>query len=213
MTPQDPNTDPILDPLLEQAIAEIRNEAIDPAVMEAAGRRVAARLEQHTALRGCADFQTLIPEYRAGTLSAARALLIEDHIHECVTCRKALEAASGKVTAMPVRHARRAWSAMPGFRWAVAAVLVLTAGLVFFALGDRFRPAANGPEAVVESADGRSTAFPIPAAFRCCAARNCPPAPPYERPGIRVRRCACAMARWSRCASAPAFPSPSMARI
>jgi len=154
MTPQDPNTDPILDPLLEQAIAEIRNEAIDPAVMEAAGRRVAARLEQHTALRGCADFQTLIPEYRAGTLSAARALLIEDHIHECVTCRKALEAASGKVTAMPVRHARRAWSAMPGFRWAVAAVLVLTAGLVFFALGDRFRPAANGPEAVVESADG-----------------------------------------------------------
>ena len=99
MTPLDPNTDPILDPLLEQAIAEIRDEPIDPAVMEAAGRRVAARLEQHAPLRGCADFQALIPEYRAGTLSEARALLLKDHTHECVACRRALAAASGEVTA------------------------------------------------------------------------------------------------------------------
>src|SRR5580704_19603667 len=148
MTPQDPN----LDPLLEQAIAEIRDEPIDPAVMEAAAHRVAARLEQHAPLRGCADFQALIPEYRAGTLSAARALLLKDHTHECVACRKALEAASGKVTAMPVRHARRAWSDMPGFRWAIAAVLLLAAGLAFWAVGDRFRPSGGGPEAVVESA-------------------------------------------------------------
>src|ERR1700729_552463 len=155
MTPQDPNTDPRLeDPLLEQAIAEIRDEPIDPAVMEAAARRVGARLEQHTALRGCADFQALIPEYRAGTLSGARALLLKDHTHECVACRKALEAASGKVTAMPVRHARRAWSAMPGFRWAVAAALMVAAGLAFWAVGDRFRPSPSGPEAVVESSDG-----------------------------------------------------------
>src|SRR3984885_13646218 len=149
MTPQDPNTDPRLeDPLLEQAIAEIRDEPIDPAVMEAAARRVGARLEQHTALRGCADFQALIPEYRAGTLSGERALLLKDHTNECVACRKALEAASGKVTAMPVRHARRPWSAMPGFRWAVAAALMVAAGLAFWAVGDRFRPPPSGPGAV-----------------------------------------------------------------
>ena len=40
MTPQDPN----LDPLLEQAIAEIRDEDIDPAVIEAAASKVAGTI-------------------------------------------------------------------------------------------------------------------------------------------------------------------------
>lgn len=150
MTPQDPQ----LDPLLEQAIAEIHDEPIDPAVIEAAARRVRAHLDRHSTLRSCADFQALIPEYRAGTLPAARALLLKDHTHECVACRKALDAASGRVLAMPVRPARRAWSEIPGFRWGIAAGLVVTAGLGFWAFGDRLRPAPSGPEAVVQSADG-----------------------------------------------------------
>jgi len=145
MTPQDPN----LDPLLEQAIAEIRDEPIHSDVMEAAAHRVRARLEPHAALRGCADFQALIPDFRAGKLSEARALLLKDHLHECVACRKALEAASGKVVAMrPARVPRHI------FRWAMAAALVIGAGLTAWNLADRFRGAGNGAEAVVESADG-----------------------------------------------------------
>jgi hypothetical protein len=149
MTPQDPN----LDPLLEQAIAEIRDEPIDPAVIEAAAGRVQQRLAQHNTLHTCADFQALIPDYRAGKLSPARALLLKDHTHECVACYKALKAKPPATSHQPPATSR-AWSAIPAFRYAVAATLVAAAGLAFWAFGDRLRPAFTGPEAVVESADG-----------------------------------------------------------
>jgi hypothetical protein len=151
MTPQDPS----LDPLLEQAIAEIRGEAIDPAVIEAAAGRVQARLAQHHTLHTCADFQALIPDYRAGKLSPARALLLQDHTHECVACYKALKANPPATSHQPpATKPYRAWSTIPAFRWAVAATVVAAAGLAFWAFGDRLRPAYSGPEAVVESADG-----------------------------------------------------------
>ena len=142
MTPQDPN----LDPLLEQAIAEIRDEPIDPAVIEAAANRVQARLEQHTTLHTCADFQALIPAYRAGTLSPARALLLKDHTHECVACYKALKANPPATSHQPLTTR----SAQPILRWAIAAALVTAAGLAFWT----FRPAYSGPEATIESVDG-----------------------------------------------------------
>jgi ferric-dicitrate binding protein FerR (iron transport regulator) len=146
MTPQDPN----LDPLLEQAIAEIRGEALDPALFEAAAGRVQQRLAQHATLHTCADFQALIPDYRAGTLSPARALLLKDHTHECVACYKAMATASSGT-----KHQPPATTHHPQFfRLAAAAALVAAAGLAFWAFGDRLRPAYSGPEAVVESADG-----------------------------------------------------------
>ena len=69
--------------MLEQAVAEIRNDAVDPAVVEAAAARVWAHLAGQAStpagatehIRGCADFQALIPEYRAGKLAPARELL------------------------------------------------------------------------------------------------------------------------------------------
>jgi hypothetical protein len=147
MTPQDPS----LDPLVEQALAEIRDEQADPAVIEAAAGRVQHRLAEHRTLHTCDDFQALIPDYRAGKLSPARALLLKDHTHECVACYRAMStAASG------TKHQPPATSHQPLFaaRWAIAATLVAAAGLAFWAFGDRLRPAYSGPEAVVESADG-----------------------------------------------------------
>ncbi|HTT61208.1 MAG TPA: FecR domain-containing protein [Bryobacteraceae bacterium] len=147
MTPQDPS----LDPLLEQALSEIRDEPIDPAMIEAAAQRVQAHLSQHTTLHTCADFQALMPDYRAGKLSPARALLLKDHTHECVACYKALKAKS----AAPGPRSLAPLAARPAFfRWALAATVVAAAGLAFWAFGDRLRPAYSGPEAVVESADG-----------------------------------------------------------
>jgi hypothetical protein len=146
MTPQDPS----LDPLLEQAIAEIRGEAIDPAVIEAAAGRVQARLAQHATLHTCADFQALIPDYRAGKLSPARALLLQDHTHECVACYKALKSKPP----VAAHHPAAITHHLPFFRWAIAATRLAAAGLAFWAFGDRLRPAFSGPEAVVESADG-----------------------------------------------------------
>ena len=144
MTPQDPN----LDPLLEQAIADIHNESVEPALIESAARRVQARLEQHAPLRSCADFQALIPEYRAGMLSEARALLLKDHTRECVACRKVFSPARP----VPISLARRrAWSTIPSFRWAMAAAATVVAALATWTIADRLRPVYSGPEAVVQS--------------------------------------------------------------
>jgi len=149
MTPQDPN----LDPLLEQAIAEIRDEPIDPAVMEAAAASVRANLTEHTTLHTCEDFQALMPAYRAGTLAPARALLLKDHTHECVACYKALKANPPATSHQsPATRGGRAWYATPAFGWAVAATLV--AAVAIYAFGDRLRPAYSGPEATLESAQG-----------------------------------------------------------
>ena len=82
-----------MDARLEQAVDEIRDTAPAAAALEAAADRVWTRLaitepSRPEHLRSCADFQALLPEYRAGRLGEARAALLEDHLHECVACRK-----------------------------------------------------------------------------------------------------------------------------
>jgi hypothetical protein len=133
---------------LEQVLSEIRNEAVDPAVVEAAAERVQERL-RHAAIRSCAEFQALIPDYRAGKLSEARVLLLKDHTRECLACRKALEGASANVIAMPVP---RRVSARPWFRWAVAAGVAAVAVLAGWGIFDRV--ITGGGPAVVEAANG-----------------------------------------------------------
>ena len=84
------------DEILDEVIEGIRNETIDPEVVESAAKRVWTRISEEVepeavgAIRSCADFQALIPAYRAGELSEARALLVTDHTHECIACRKVL---------------------------------------------------------------------------------------------------------------------------
>ncbi len=118
-------------PALEQAVLEIREESLDPEIVEAAAARVWAKLqaasaeEQH-AIRSCADFQALIPAYRSGDLSDARATLLADHLHQCVACRRVYE---GRVKTMPAPQPRTAAARYP-VRWvAAAAVVVAAAGL------------------------------------------------------------------------------------
>ena len=82
MNPDNPH----MDPALEQAVSEIRGEEIPEAVVEAAGHRVWARLSKMAVeppehIRTCADFQALLPDFRAGRLPEARALLVQDHLH------------------------------------------------------------------------------------------------------------------------------------
>lgn len=114
-------------------MTEIRNDSVDPAVVEAAADRVWARLaaaQKGEHIRGCADFQALIPEFKAGRLSEMKTTLVRDHLHECVACRRVYE---GRVVTMPAASAapeRR----VPVFRWAAAAaVLVVAGGTVWFA--------------------------------------------------------------------------------
>src|SRR4051812_34874378 len=124
-----------IDPRLEQAMTEIRNDAVDPAVIEAAANRVWERLaaaQKGDHIRGCSDFQALIPELRAGRLSDARTTLLKDHLHECVACRHVYE---DKVVAMPAPAQMRR-PATYSYKWAAAAVVVVGVGAtVWFAMG------------------------------------------------------------------------------
>ena len=88
------------DQILDKVTAEIRNEKVDPAAVSAAADRVWARVSAAAGatefqlpaverIESCADFQSLIPAHLAGKLSEARSLLLVDHTHECIPCRKA----------------------------------------------------------------------------------------------------------------------------
>ena len=88
------------DKKFDRLLSEIRNEPVDDAVVAQASERVwssitgspVAELSLHT-LRSCEDFQKLIPAYLDKNLPGARRLLFEDHTHQCVACRHAVEQA------------------------------------------------------------------------------------------------------------------------
>ena len=95
-----------LDRVLAQAIDEIRNTPVTPEDLEQASANVRFRLQEEyykvvshpsamemDRIRSCADFRALIPAYLTSSLTPSRRLLFEDHMRECVGCRKALEAA------------------------------------------------------------------------------------------------------------------------
>jgi hypothetical protein len=127
------------EPALDRLISEIRDEQIDPHVLDAAAGRVWARIAGAgqprlvDRIRSCDDFQALFADYRAGRLSEPRRLLVEDHTHACVACRKAL-AGEMKVTRFPAapRQERVLW-----YRWAAAAVIVagIGWGVVYYVNG------------------------------------------------------------------------------
>ena len=139
-----------LDPALEQAMMEIREDGVDAAVIEAAAARVWVKLavQYHAPLRTCEDFQALIPEFKAGRLPEARALLVKDHLHECVACRRVYE---GRLAVMPAPlvGARRVnYTA----RWAVAAAVVAAAGLSIWIGVDQFGNRTG--HAIVQAVNG-----------------------------------------------------------
>jgi hypothetical protein len=128
-----------MDPALERAVSEIRDESPDAAVVEAAAARVWARLAEAAGhnpaehIRGCADFQALFAEYRAGRLNEARALLLKDHLNQCVACRRAYE---GKVVAFPGPQAAQGAARRPRYalRWAAAAGAIAAGVLIWIAI-------------------------------------------------------------------------------
>ena len=156
-----------LDAVLDRVAAGIRSEEIDVSVVESAADRVWARLSKESAvelpeikaveeIRGCADFQMLIPAYLRKELSDARTLLLEDHTRECIPCRKALKAARGgsaQSASVPtvVKTSARAMRHTPVWKWAIAATLVIGIGLVAFNIYQRMPIAAR---ATLQAANG-----------------------------------------------------------
>src|SRR5512135_960461 len=83
-------------PKLEDALAALRSDSLDAAAEEAAGKRAWGSIEQALGevetdvahIRSCQDVRLLLPALRAGHLSASRKLLVEDHLRDCVGCRR-----------------------------------------------------------------------------------------------------------------------------
>jgi len=154
------------DERLEAAIDAVRNEAVDPKVVESARARVERRLlaaagtaEEHR-IRGCEGFRELLAAYDAGALAEERRLLVEDHLSHCVPCRRALaERRRRPSTGGPETPARTLRRSRPAVRWALAAGL---AGAV--ALAGAFwasRAGIVGPDAsaTVRSIEGELLAL------------------------------------------------------
>jgi hypothetical protein len=153
--------------ILDKVTAEIRNEKIDPAAVSAAADRVWARVSAAAGetefqlptvdrIEGCKDFQSLIPAYLAGKLSEARSLLLVDHTHECIPCRKAMNEARSKRSGVIKPAVRKtSYSLQPVImRWGIAAALVIGLGLLAVPFVQRFWP-YGGFEATVQAAEGQ----------------------------------------------------------
>src|SRR5437763_358906 len=108
---------------------------------------------------GCADFQSLIPAYLGGKLSEARSLLLVDHTHECIPCRRALKQArearvATVIPAVRKRNQKMQYSLRPVvLRWGIAAALVIGLGLIAWPIVQRYVPFGS-LEATVQAADG-----------------------------------------------------------
>jgi hypothetical protein len=157
------------DTVLDRVTEAIRNEEIDHALVNNAAERVWSRLSAERAsavgadqseaaqselIEGCADFQTLIPAYLRGQLSGPRSLLLEDHTHECIPCRKALkQARTTRVAMSPSATGRQAsltGSSHATWRWAVAAVLVVGFALGAFTIFHRYSNTGAARATLVE---------------------------------------------------------------
>jgi len=150
------------DKKFDRLLSEIRNERVDDQVVSKAGERVwssitsssTAELSVHT-LRSCEDFQALIPAYLAENLPEARRFLFEDHVHQCVACRHAVEQArSGEL--QPVWQPK--WKTKRGgfavWRWAMGASAVIVVAVAAVALVNGLFPGQHAIRGAVQNVDG-----------------------------------------------------------
>jgi hypothetical protein len=159
-----------LDNILAKVSADIRGEEIQSGTVKGAAERVWLKMsaadvqaDQSASvpaerIEGCADFQSLMPAYLNHELSEARALLLVDHTHECIPCRKALKQARTARVAAAVAPRRQAKSSRYNLnpvilRWGIAAVLLIGVGLVAWPLVQRYLPIGS-LEATVQAAEG-----------------------------------------------------------
>ena len=147
--------------ILDAVLAEVRDDELDPRIVEEAGRRVWARIASEAAvqlpdrperLESCDDFRALFDEYRAGTLSGAQRMLVEDHTHECVACRKLMHPITVRMTdTNVVEMPKKTFRPM---RWAAAAAIFMTAGITSFWVWENVAPPPPGSRITIVSADG-----------------------------------------------------------
>jgi len=152
------------DQKFERLLSEIRNEKVDDATVSQAGERVwsamtaspAADLSLHT-LRSCEDFQALIPSYLDKNLANARRLLFEDHMHQCVACRHAVDLArNGEMQPIwqPARRSKNLSRGFPMWQFAMSAAAVAVVAAATFGFLNGMLPGQHVVRGAVENVDG-----------------------------------------------------------
>jgi hypothetical protein len=195
----------------DRLLSEIRNEHLDDQTVARACDRVWKSMTSSPAelsinkLRSCEDFQTLVPAYVDQSLTGPRRLLFEDHLHQCVTCRHAVEVARHGELQQGWRP-KSSTSTFPAWRWAMSAAAVAVVAVATFALINGYFPGQHTIRGAVQNVDGSLYAVSneqvriIPAGYQI-------------RSGDEIRTAkgshagfACSMARWLRWPSAPISP-------
>jgi hypothetical protein len=148
----------------DRLLSEIRNEQVDDQMVSQAGERVwssiagapTVELSLHT-LRSCEDFQTLIPAYLDKNLPEPRRMLFEDHVHECVACRHAIEQVRrGELQPVwqPEAQRKTASRGFPVWQWAMGAAAVVVVAVAGLALVNGLFPGQHTIRASVQNVDG-----------------------------------------------------------
>jgi hypothetical protein len=140
---------------LNSAIDALRADEPSNEELRAAGNRVWSKLQTSAMqdapelIQGCDDIVGLLPAYRAGNMSRERALLVESHLRDCVSCRQRAEGRSTVIQWKPASAASyaRRW---PVFA-AAAAVLLFVFG---FYINNAYFAIPAGARATVQSLDG-----------------------------------------------------------
>jgi len=118
----------------DRVVNSIRDEAPDAETARAAAERVRERLGAgESPNEFCAQFRADFEAYRAGRLAEGRRMLVEDHLHSCVACRREYSGAKN-VLVIPARSR----PANRRLGWAAAAAVVIGAlGISGYALSPR----------------------------------------------------------------------------
>jgi FecR-like protein/putative zinc finger protein len=124
------------DTRLDQAISELRVEQPDAKTLSASAARVWQKLqagvgEEATAralqpIRGCADIRRMLAAFHQQELPPARALIVEDHLRECVSCRSY---AHGRAVDGKTSVNWRMEPASRGFQWSFGSLSFAAAAL------------------------------------------------------------------------------------
>jgi hypothetical protein len=143
--------------ILDEAVESLKGQKLEADQLDEIAGRVRRELDigvpVPAGIHGCRDFQSLIPEYLAGNLSAARRMLLEDHVQSCLSCRKALTAARTHQVSRP--RAVPEYSVNRWLRWgSLAAGLVLAVLLVQVAAWNGLVPGYSPSVATLESSQG-----------------------------------------------------------
>jgi hypothetical protein len=124
------------DARLDQVISELRAEQPDPKALSSSTEHVWQKLqealgEEATAsalqpIRGCADIRALLQAFHQQELPEARALIVEDHLKECVSCRSY---AHGRAVDAKSNVSWRMEPTSRGFQWSLGSLSFAAASL------------------------------------------------------------------------------------